>query len=113
MGGWGDGGTRGTRGAGGAGGTRRQGDKETRGKNAPCPMPHDGRCVTVGRADGRCYNVRDLPNALPPQRTASPMPNAQCPMPNAQLLTNYENCSYKCRSYARAWLHFWSIADCW
>ncbi|MBW4570403.1 MAG: hypothetical protein KME31_20975 [Tolypothrix carrinoi HA7290-LM1] len=33
--------------------------------HAPCPMPHDGRCVTVGRAA---------------QRTASPMPHAPCPI---------------------------------
>ncbi|MBW4570621.1 MAG: hypothetical protein KME31_22140 [Tolypothrix carrinoi HA7290-LM1] len=66
-------------------------------------MPHDGRCVTVGRAaqrtaspmpnDGRCasagepfgavahggnpLSARCLTNALPPQ-----CPLGQCPMPN-------------------------------
>ncbi|MBW4569415.1 MAG: hypothetical protein KME31_15745 [Tolypothrix carrinoi HA7290-LM1] len=46
-------------------------------------MTHDGRCVTVGRSDGRCFNGGNLRNALPPQRTASPMPHAPCPMPHA------------------------------
>ncbi|MBW4566570.1 MAG: hypothetical protein KME31_00710 [Tolypothrix carrinoi HA7290-LM1] len=40
------------------------------------------RCVTVGKPDGRCFNARDLRNALPPQRTDSPSTN------NHQLSTN-------------------------
>ena len=68
--------------------------------------------MTVGIPDGRCFNGGNLPspsetlrervrhfdgtetdtaewthrNALPPQRTASPMPNSQFPIPNSQLL---------------------------
>ncbi|MBW4570551.1 MAG: hypothetical protein KME31_21770 [Tolypothrix carrinoi HA7290-LM1] len=39
--------------------------------------------LQVGGADGRCFKPGNPSNALPPQRTASPMPHAQCPMPNA------------------------------
>jgi len=34
--------------------------------NAQCPMPNDDRCFKPGNPS----------NALPPQRTASPMPNS-------------------------------------
>ncbi|MGI2908508.1 hypothetical protein [Tolypothrix sp. VBCCA 56010] len=78
--------------------------------NTQCPIPNDGRCAVVGIPDGRCFNARDLPSGSPlrrerqsaqrgepahaagsgnrhrrvdsPQRTASPMPNAQCSIPN-------------------------------
>ncbi|MBW4573133.1 MAG: hypothetical protein KME31_35775 [Tolypothrix carrinoi HA7290-LM1] len=64
--------------------------------HAPCPMPHDGRCVTVGRAfpthclphapcpmphDGRCVTVgRAFPTHCLPHAPC-PMPHAQCPIP--------------------------------
>ncbi|WP_143598196.1 hypothetical protein [Tolypothrix sp. NIES-4075] len=48
-------------------------------------LPNDGRCA---QQNGSRYNAFNQRNALPrkpPQRTASPMPDARCPMPQSQV----------------------------
>jgi hypothetical protein len=85
----------GSGGAGGAGGAGEAGEEIFL---LSCFLPFNATCVTVGRADGRCFKPGNPSNALPPQRSGSPfpfpppqiapcpMPHAQCPMPNQLLL---------------------------